>query len=78
MKKVLVTVSFVVDGLQEEDLGGFVGGVEEGLRKGIANSLANAPSGMTRDQAMTAAAAAIEFYGATITLQRPLFLEQEV
>lgn len=76
-RKVLVTVSFVVDGLGEDYLGEFVSSVEDGLRNGIAHSLANAPEGMTREQALAIASQAIEFYGATITLQRPLFTGQE-
>lgn len=77
MGKVLVTVSFVVDGLSEDDLGGFVGSVEEGLRRGVAGALVDRPADVSREQAMAIAAEAIEFYGATITLQRPLFSAQE-
>ena len=76
-RKMLVTVSFVVNGLPEDYLGEFVSSVEDGLRRGVAGALENAPEGMTREQALELASQAIEFYGATITLQRPLFTGQE-
>lgn len=66
-RKVLVTLSLAFSGVEEEDLHQLVAAMEEGMENGIAQVFEQHPD-ITQELLDTA----IEFYGATVTLQRPL------
>lgn len=67
MSKVLVTIAFVVNGFPEDQLHELVGAIEDGMSDGVMASLANYPD-LTQQQL----AEIVQFYGATVTLERPL------
>lgn len=70
MTKTLLTISFAID-LDEDALVELANSVEDSMRKGIEELVASWPA----DAPLALISDSIDFYGATLTLRRPILPE---